>query len=61
MPFILSPEAAAKKMVRAIERERREVSFPWQLATASWLGRVMPKALLEPILARSTPKLPHAT
>lgn len=60
-PFILSPEAAAKKMVRAIERERREVSFPWQLATASWLGRVMPKALLEPILARSTPKLPHAT
>ena len=60
-PFILSPEAAAKKMVRAIERERREVSFPWQLAGASWLGRVMPKALLEPILARSAPKLPTST
>jgi short-subunit dehydrogenase len=57
-PFILSPQAAAKKMVRAIERERREVSFPWQLATASWVGRVMPRALVDVILARSTPKLP---
>ncbi len=54
-PFIISPEAAAKKMVRAIERERREVAFPWPLALASWLGRALPKSLVEFLMAKSTP------
>ncbi len=57
-PFIISPEAAAEKMVRAIDAERREVSFPWTLATASRVGRALPKAWTDFVMAKSTPPLP---
>lgn len=57
-PFIMTPEVAAKKMVRAIDRERREVSFPFPLAFGSWLGRAMPRFIVEAIMARATPQLP---
>lgn len=52
-PFIISPEKAAKKMVRAIARERRVKTFPWQLALATYIGTKVPKFILEPIMAKA--------
>ncbi len=45
-PFLMTPEKAALKMVKAIEREKKEYSFPWQLALSTHLGRLQPKWIL---------------
>jgi len=38
MPFLMDADAAARKMARAIEKKRRYVILPWQMAI---LGRFM--------------------
>lgn len=45
-PFIMTAEKAAKKMVRAITKEKKEYSFPWPLAFGTHLGRLQPKWIL---------------
>ena len=54
MPFLLDADRAARQMVRAIEARRRTYAFPWQLATIARLGKLIPNALYDRMLARAT-------
>lgn len=54
MPFLLDAERAAQLMLRAIEARRRTYAFPWQLATIARVGRWLPAALYDRMLARAT-------
>ena len=47
MPFLMSPEAAARIMYRGIMRGRRRVSFPLAMNVASALIRLLPNALYD--------------
>lgn len=53
MPFLLDAEPAAQMMIRAIEARRRTYAFPWQLATIARVGRWLPAALYDRMLART--------
>jgi hypothetical protein len=54
MPFLLDADRAAKQMIRAIEARRRTYAFPWQLATIARIGRLIPNALYDRMLAKAT-------
>lgn len=51
MPFILELDEAARRMHRAIRRERSEYAFPWPLAATVKLGRWLPNAVYDRMLA----------
>lgn len=53
MPFLQDADRAAKLMLRAIEARRRTYAFPWQLATIARLGKWIPNALYDRMLARA--------
>lgn len=42
MPYLMELDDAVGKMVRAIEKRRKQYSFPWQLATIVRAGMIMP-------------------
>lgn len=52
LPFLVEPEAAARKIVRAVERRRRTYAFPWQLAGLVRLARLMPDAIYDRIASK---------
>ncbi len=45
MPFIVSAEDAARRIVRGLEKGKFEIAFPWQLVALMKLGRLMPNPL----------------
>ena len=47
LPFLLEPDDAACRILRAVERRARTYAFPWLLATAVRLIRHMPSALYD--------------
>jgi short-subunit dehydrogenase len=49
LPFLVEPDAAARKIVRAVERRRRTYAFPWQLAGLVRLARHLPDAVYDRI------------
>ena len=53
MPFLLSPDKAARLIARAIERKRRFYVLPWQMAWAGRALRIMPRPLYELAFARA--------
>src|ERR1700728_3191417 len=44
-PFLMSPEQAAMRIRRGLERNRARIAFPRKLAWAMWLLSVLPAAL----------------
>ena len=44
-PFLMSPEQAAMRIRRGLERNRARIAFPRRLAWAMWLLSVLPAAL----------------
>ena len=42
MPFLMELDDAVQKIARAIEKQRKRYSFPWQLATIVRAGMIMP-------------------
>jgi short-subunit dehydrogenase len=44
-PFLMSPEQAATRIRRGLERNRARIAFPRRLAWAMWLLSVLPAAL----------------
>lgn len=59
MPFLLSADEAARLVVRAIRRRRRFYVFPWQMAWAGRLLRVLPRPLYDLVFARAPRKPRH--
>jgi len=47
LPFLLEPEDAACRILRAVERRARTYAFPWQLASVVRLIRHMPGRLYD--------------
>ena len=47
LPFLLEPEDAARRIVKAVERRARTYAFPWQLASLVRLLRHIPGRLYD--------------
>ena len=54
MPYLMELDDGVRKIVSAIEREKKSYAFPWQLATFVRAGLVMPAAMYDWIAARSS-------
>jgi len=53
MPFIVTSEFAAEKIVDGLKRRKFEIAFPWQLVTILKIARIMPYRLFFPLLRRT--------
>jgi short-subunit dehydrogenase len=56
MPFMLPPDEAARRMVRAIDRGVRSVVIPWQMGMVGLLRRALPGPLYDALFARAPRK-----
>jgi short-subunit dehydrogenase len=54
MPYLMELDDAVKKIVNAIEKEKKTYAFPWQLATIVRAGMIMPTAMYDWIAARNS-------
>jgi short-subunit dehydrogenase len=54
MPYLMELDDGVKKIVGAIEREKKSYAFPWQLATIVRAGMLMPVAMYDWIAARNS-------
>ena len=54
MPYLMELDHGVKKIVSAIEREKKSYAFPWQLATFVRAGLILPAAMYDWIAARSS-------
>ena len=53
MPFMMSAEQAARKMILAIDRRRNFVVMPWQMAVVGKIMRILPNCLYDTLAAKS--------
>ncbi len=56
MPFLLQPEQAAPRMVRAIARRPRMVVIPWQMGVVAAVLKLLPRPLYDVLFARAPRK-----
>jgi short-subunit dehydrogenase len=54
MPYLMELDEGVKKIVSAIEREKKSYAFPWQLATIVRAGLIMPAAMYDWWAARNS-------
>ncbi len=54
LPFLMEVDAAAKIMIRAIEKRKKSYAFPWRLATIVRVGLVMPNFLYDWMARRNS-------
>lgn len=54
MPYLMELDDGVRKIVSAIEREKRSYAFPWQLATIVRASLIMPAGLYDWIAARNS-------
>lgn len=54
MPYLMELDDAVLKIVSAIEKGKKSVAFPWQLATVVRAGMLMPTFLYDWIAARNS-------
>ncbi len=55
-PFEISAQRAAEIMANGLERKRRNIVFPWQMAVLMTLVRAMPQYLFERLMWRAIPQ-----
>lgn len=54
MPYLMELDDGVKKIVSAIEKEKKTYAFPWQLATFVRSGLLMPAGIYDWIAARNS-------
>jgi short-subunit dehydrogenase len=54
MPYLMELDDAVKKIVSAIEKEKKTYAFPWQLATFVRSGLLMPAGIYDWIAERNS-------
>ncbi|HAM34915.1 MAG TPA: hypothetical protein DEB40_13250 [Elusimicrobia bacterium] len=60
MPFLMEPEAAARRMIAGIKRKQRLVHFPWIFsATVKYVVRNMPGFLYDRVASGATYRRPN--
>ena len=52
MPFLISPQEAARLMADGLEARRSDVTFPWQMKLLMGLARRLPNWIWDRVLAR---------
>ena len=52
MPFLMDLDPAVRLMMDAIEKRRRFLTFPWQLASVAWMARILPRGVYDRIASR---------
>jgi short-subunit dehydrogenase len=55
MPFIMSSDKAAKKIINIISKKKRCAIFPWQMAIIGRLMHILPSFIWD-LLAKNGPK-----
>jgi short-subunit dehydrogenase len=62
MPFLLQPDAFARRALRAIDAGRAYATIPWPMAVVSKLLHVLPRAWYDPLMAgqRRKPRKPKS-
>jgi short-subunit dehydrogenase len=53
LPFLLEPDDAACRIIKAVERRARTYAFPWQLASLVRVIRHIPGALYDRLASNS--------
>ncbi|MND00028.1 short chain dehydrogenase [compost metagenome] len=56
MPFLMNADAAARKIMRAIERGKTHAVIPWQMAIVARLLRLTPDWLYDRLFANAPRK-----
>jgi short-subunit dehydrogenase len=59
MPFILRADDAARRIIRAIGKQKRHAVIPWQMALVAKALRVLPDPLYDAIFSRA-PRKPRS-
>ena len=54
LPFLLEPDDAARRILRAIERHARTYAFPWQLASLVRLMKHIPNAIYDRLASNTS-------
>lgn len=54
MPYLMELDHAVRKIVSAIEKEKKSYAFPWQLATVVRATMIMPTAMYDWIAERNS-------
>lgn len=54
MPYLMELDDALPKIVSAIEKGKKSIAFPWQLATVVRAGMFMPASMYDWIMARNS-------
>jgi short-subunit dehydrogenase len=54
MPYLMELDYGVKKIISAIEKEKKTYAFPWQLATIVRAGMLMPVAMYDWIAERNS-------
>lgn len=47
MPFLMTADQAARRILRGLARNRGRIAFPWPTAFAAWMAGVLPDALVD--------------
>ena len=50
MPFLLGPDEAARRILRAVRAGRRVYNFPWPMAVLTALARLLPNGVVDRIV-----------
>lgn len=56
MPFKMSADSAASKVARAIRRQSRHVTIPWQMAIVAFLLQALPRTLYDRLFEKAPRK-----
>jgi len=56
MPFMLSADEAARRMVRAIEQRKRKTVIPWQMGVVGAALKMLPDGVYDALFARAPRK-----
>ena len=54
MPYLMELDEAIPKIVSAIEKGKKSIAFPWQLASVVRAGMFMPAFMYDWIAARNS-------
>lgn len=54
LPFLLELDDAVKRIVRAIEKRKKTMAFPWQLATIVRAGMIMPMFMYDRVSRKNS-------
>lgn len=53
LPFVITPEDAAQRIIAGLDRDKFEIVFPWQMAFLGKLARILPYRAYLWVMARN--------